>query len=222
MKLLAMVVGALIASAPVAALAHPHIWISQVVRVVAKDGKFTHVEIEWRFDPYSSEIEIPMIDENNDGKFSAQEVKTLGGEMMPELQKYGYMTWLNTGAKDFRPAKRPQFSARIDDPASFKPADWDSTAGDAGQAMPENKRVTQPPVPQKRGPRNLVYVMRFDLPGSPQAFTITTYDPDDFIRIEVDRASLPAGCTATKHPTHKAEFIRGYPVKADLVSCQSQ
>ena len=43
------------------------------MRVVAKDGKYTHVEIEWRFDPFSSEIEIPLIDEDKDGKFSAQE-----------------------------------------------------------------------------------------------------------------------------------------------------
>ena len=34
--------------------AHPHMWISQVVRVIAKDGKFTHVELEWRFDPTTS------------------------------------------------------------------------------------------------------------------------------------------------------------------------
>jgi ABC-type uncharacterized transport system substrate-binding protein len=221
MKALAVVLAVLLGVVPGAAWSHPHIWISQLVRVVAKDGKFTHVEIEWRFDPFSSEIEIPLIDENGDGKFSPDEVKGLAGEMMPELQKYGFMTWLNTGAKDFRPANLPVFNARIDDPASFKPADWDSTAGDnAGQPMPPNKRVTEPPVPQKRGPRNLVYVMRFALPAPAKVFSIATYDPDDFIRIEVDKTSLPAGCTASKHPSYKAEFIRGYPVFADLVSCQ--
>ena len=31
--------------------------------------------------------------------------------------------------------------------------------------------------------------------------SITTYDPDDFIRIEVDKASVPAGCTLAKHPS---------------------
>ena len=67
---LALIVAAMLA--PGVALAHPHIWIQQVVRVVAKDGKYTHVEIEWRFDPFSSEIEIPLIDEDKDGKFSAQ------------------------------------------------------------------------------------------------------------------------------------------------------
>ncbi len=125
---------------PTVALAHPHIWIQQLVRVVAKDGKYTHVEIEWRFDPFSSEIEIPLIDEDHDGKFSLKEVKVLAGEMLPELKTYGYMSWINTGAKDFRPSKPPEFTARIDDPASFMPADWDRSSGDSGMAMPPTRR----------------------------------------------------------------------------------
>jgi ABC-type uncharacterized transport system substrate-binding protein len=59
---------------PAVASAHPHMWISQAVRVVSKDGKYTHVEIEWKFDPESSEDEIPAIDEDMDGKFSAEEI----------------------------------------------------------------------------------------------------------------------------------------------------
>ena len=206
---------------PTVALAHPHIWIQEVVRPVAKDGKYTHVEIEWRFDPFSSEIEIPLIDEDKDSRFSAKEVKTLADEMMPELKTYGYLTWLNTGAKDFRPTDRPAFSARIDDPASFIPPDWDRAAGDsAGMAMPPNKRGAEPEPPRKRGPRNLVYVMRFKLPEPVKSFSIVTYDPDDFMRIEVDKASVPAGCTLSTNPAHKAEFVRGYPVFADTVTCQ--
>jgi ABC-type uncharacterized transport system substrate-binding protein len=206
---------------PSVVLAHPHIWIQEVVRVVAKDGKYTHVEIEWRFDPFSSEIEIPLIDEDKDGRFSTKEVKTLADEMMPELKNYGYLTWLNTGGKDFRPADRPAFSARIDDPASFIPPDWDRAAGDnAGMAMPPNKRGAQPDAPRKKGPRNLVYVMRFALPEPSKSFSIVTYDPDDFMRIEVDKASVPAGCTLSTNPAHKAEFIRGYPVFAGVVTCQ--
>jgi len=203
------------------AQAHPHIWIQEVVRVVAKDGKYTHVEIEWRFDPFSSEIEIPLIDENKDGKFSAKETKVLADEMMPELKNYGYLTWLNTGAKDFRPAQRPTFSARIDDPASFTLPDWDRSAGDkSGMPMPPNKRGAQPDGPRKNGPRNLVYVMRFALPEPTKMFSIVTYDPEDFMRLEVDKASVPAGCTLSKNPAHKAEFVRGYPVFADVVTCQ--
>jgi ABC-type uncharacterized transport system substrate-binding protein len=70
---------------PCVAEAHPHIWISQFVRLISKGGKFTHVELEWRFDPFSSEIEIPLIDENQDGRLSSYEANSLGKEMMPEL-----------------------------------------------------------------------------------------------------------------------------------------
>jgi ABC-type uncharacterized transport system substrate-binding protein len=216
--LLLAIVGLL---APVAAQAHPHIWIQEVVRVVVKDGKYTHVEIEWRFDPFSSEIEIPLIDENKDGKFSAKETKVLADEMMPELKNYGYLTWLNTGGKDFRPAQRPAFSARIDDPASFIPPEWDRAAGDnAGMPMPANKKAAQPDAPRKQGPRNLVYVMRFALPEPTKMFSIVTYDPEDFMRLEVDKASVPAGCTLSQSTAHKTELIRGYPVFADIVTCR--
>lgn len=219
-SILVMLFGAVGLLMPALAEAHPHIWIQQVVRVVAKDGKYTHVEIEWRFDPFSSEVEIPLIDENKDGRFSASEVKALEGDMMPELKNFGYLTWLNVGGKDVRPAKPPVFTARIDDPASFTLPDWDRSAGDSGMPMPENKRVSEPPGPRNKAPRNLVYVMRFELPQPSKTVQVTTYDPDDFIRIEVNKAQIPAGCTLAKHPTHKAEFIRGYPVFADTVTCQ--
>jgi len=197
-----------------AAEAHPHIWISQIVRVIGKDGKFTHVELEWRFDPTSSEAEIPQIDDNKDGRFSTGEVDLLTKETMPELEKAGYMTWLNTGEKDFRPPKRPVFTARIDDPASFTPADWDRNAGD-GDVHPIAPRHE----PQ-RGPRNLVYVMRFELPKPAKFVSITTIDLEDFIRVEVDKASRPANCTVGKHPTYKSEFVPGKPVFADMTSCR--
>jgi len=220
MKVLAVVAFFAMLLAPAVASAHPHIWIAQHVRVVSKDGKFTHVEIEWRFDPYSSEIEIPLIDENQDGKFSPKEVKSLGEEMIPELQNYGFLTWLNTGGKDFRPPKRPTFNARIDDPASFKPGDWDRSAGDSGMAMPPNKQARPAEAPKKAGPRNLVYLLRFELPAPVAEFTVATFDPDDFMRVEVDKTTLPAGCTIAKHPSLKAEFVRGYPVFADVVRCR--
>lgn len=216
--LLLAISGTLISSA---AFAHPHIWIQEVVRVLAKDGRYTHVEIEWRFDPFSSEIEIPLIDENQDGKFSVKETKTLADEMMPELKNYGYLTWLNTGGKDFRPTQRPAFSARIDDPASFIPPEWDRTAGDnAGMPMPQNKRAGQPDAPRKQGPRNLVYIFRFALPEPAKSVSIVSYDPEDFMRLELDKTSVPAGCTLSRNPTHKTEFVRGYPVFADIVTCQ--
>jgi len=225
-KLLISLMLALVVPAAVA-WAHPHIWIAQHVRVIVKDGKFTHVEIEWRFDPMASEDEIPPIDEDGDGKISAAEVKSLAADMLPELQKNGFLTWLNTGATDFRPPRLPTLAVRIDDPATFTPPEWDREMGDkkegkeAGLPMPRNKQVEQHPAPKRSGgPRNLVYVMRFELPEPARSLSITTFEPEDFIRIEIDRKSLPKACTLTKHPTYKSEFVPGKPVFADTVQCR--
>lgn len=208
---------------PGVASAHPHIWISQHVRAIEQGGKFTHVEIEWRFDPEASEGEIPPIDEDGDGRISMAETKALADDMLPELEKVGFLTWLNTGAKDFRPPQKPTLAARIDDPATFTPPEWNHDDGDekdakGGMPMPENKQVKQPK--RQGGPRNLVYVMRFALPQPVKSFSITTQDGEDFIRVEVDKASLPSGCALDKHPTYKSEFVPGKPVFADRVSCK--
>jgi hypothetical protein len=219
MKYFITVLSVLAMLAPAVAWAHPHIWISQHVRVIVEGGRITHIELEWRFDPDSSEDEIQAIDEDHDDKISMVEMKALADDMLPELEKVGFQTWLNTGAKDFHPPQRPTLIARIDDPASFTPPDWDHNDGDkdAGMPMPENKQVKQP---EPHSPRNLVYVMRFALAQPAKMLSIVTFDSEDFIRFEVDKASLSKGCALDKHPTYKSEFVPGKPVFADRVSCK--
>lgn len=204
---------------PTVASAHPHIWISQHVRAIVENGKITQVELEWRFDPESSEDEIKAIDEDDDGKISTSEMKALADDMLPELEKVGYQTWLNTGGKDFHPPKRPSLTARIDDPASFTPPDWDHDEGDKDAGAPAAEKGAEKPS-EPHSPRNLVYVMRFALPQPATTLSVVTYDSEDFIRFEVDKASLPKGCTLDKHPTYKSEFVPGKPVFADRVSCK--
>jgi hypothetical protein len=58
------------------------------------------------------------------------------------------------------------------------------------------------------------------LPQPAKTLTITTNDPEEFIRVEVDKTKLPAGCERGKHPSYKSEFIPGHPVAADMVSCK--
>jgi ABC-type uncharacterized transport system substrate-binding protein len=204
---------------PATVAAHPHLIISQAVRAIETNGAYTQVEIEWKFDPHASEDEIPAIDENEDGEFSAEEIRLLVQDTMPEFRKFGFLTWLNAGGADFRPPTDPAFRARIDDPATFSPPDWDREAGD-GLKMPDNKRAEVPAPSGQPRPRNLVYTMRFELPQPVRAFSITTYDPDDFMRVEVDKGRLSADCTLDKHPSHKAEFVPGHPVFADRVTCR--
>ena len=38
--------------------------------------------------------------------------------------------------------------------------------------------------------------------------------------MEVNKDQIPAGCSLAKSATYKAEFVRGYPVFADTVTCQ--
>jgi ABC-type uncharacterized transport system substrate-binding protein len=217
MKLAALAVA--IALAPATVLAHPHIIVSQGVRAIESNGAYTHVEIVWKFDPHASEDEIPAIDEDQDGTFSEEEIKALIRDTMPGFQKVGFLTWLNTGGADFNPTKYPDFTARIDDPATFTPPEWDRTAGDAKQG-PENKGAALPVERDPHSPRNLVYTMRFELPKPVKSFSITTYDPEDYMRVIADKASLAKGCALDKHPTRKSEFVPGHPVFADRVSCR--
>ncbi|HYD04401.1 MAG TPA: DUF1007 family protein [Reyranella sp.] len=217
MKLAAFALAAVLA--PAVAAAHPHLIISQAVRAVEVGGAYTEVELVWKFDPHASEDEIPAIDEDKDGKFSEEEVRLLARDMLPELGKVGFLTWLNTGGQDFNPAQPVAFAARIDDPATFTPPEWDRGAGD-GMAMPDNKKEQMSLPPKHDKERNLVYTLRFALPQPVKSFSITTYDPEDHMRVEVDKASLPAGCVLDKHPTRKSEFIPGNPVYADRVTCR--
>ena len=60
--------------------------------------------------------------------------------------------------------------------------------------------------------------MTYDIPHDQVRFL--TFEPDDFIRVEIDKASLPAGCALDKHPTYKSEFVKGKPVFADRVTCK--
>lgn len=216
MKRAGLALAAALLLEPVSAWAHPHIWILQRVRPVETNGKYTAVDIEWRFDPGSSENEIAAIDDDGDGTFSADEVKRLTDDTLQALEKAGFMTWLNIGGKDFQPNKELSFNARVEDPATFTPPEWDRSAGDKQTSMPK-------PEPQKAAPekaRNLVYAMRLALPQPVKAFTITTFDPEDFIRVDVDKDKVPADCKLFKSRTYKSEFVPGHPVFADSVSCK--
>jgi ABC-type uncharacterized transport system substrate-binding protein len=215
------IIATIAALVPAVVSAHPHIIVSQTVRAIETNGAYTDVEIVWKFDPHASEDEIPAIDEDKDGKVSDEEIRLLVRDTMPGFRQVGFLTWLNTGGADFRPPTDPNFTARIDDPATFTPPDWDRTAGD-GMQMPENKRAAAPvdPDAEPHSPRNLVYTMRFALPQPVKSLSITTYEPDDYMRVEVDKLSLPVDCTLDKHPTYKSEFVPGQPVYADRVTCR--
>ncbi len=215
-------------SAPV--LAHPHVLISQVVRFVESDGAFTHVEVEWRFDPMASELEIAAADDNRDGQLSPKEVKALAELAVGELKELGYLTWINTGDKDFRP-KSPVFNARIANPAIFMPEDWAPTADMPGGPMPPSAGAKGAAPKDKhakprQGPRNLVYTLRYALPQPAKTVAVSAIDPEDFVRIELDKKTPweivggNATCAVDKNNAAKSEYWPGNPFFADRVTCK--
>jgi hypothetical protein len=211
-----------------AAFAHPHMLISQAVRFIAKDGVFTHVELEWAFDPMSSDLEILAIDEDKDGKISAREEKELSKVVIPELKRFGYLAWFNTGSKDERPNAPPAFKARIANPASFVPGGWAPVPDAAGNLPPMAGAIMGKGIdPKAPGMRNLIYMLRYALPRPSKSVSVAAIDEEDYIRIEVAPATAfavegdggKAQCKADKHPTVKAEYFRGHPFFADRVTC---
>ncbi len=227
MRAVALLGGLLLLSPP--ALAHPHVLIDQVVRFVETDGAFTYVEVEWRFDPMASELEIAAADENRDGHLSPKEVKALSELALSELKELGYLTWVNTGDKDFRP-KAPTFNARIADPAIFMPQDWAPTPDAPGGPMPAPGNAAKKPTDKnakpKQGPRNLVYTFRYALPKPVKTVAVSAVDPEDFVRIELDKKAPweivggNATCAVDKNNSVKSEYWPGNPFFADRVTCK--
>lgn len=232
MRPLALLCGLLAAFASAPALAHPHVLIAQVVRFIEKDGLFTHVEVEWRFDPMASELEIAAADVNRDGQLSPKEVKDLSDLAVGELKELGYLTWISTGEKDFRPQK-PAFNARVASPPIFVPEDWAPSADMPGGPPKAPGNAGKGPAPptaksgkSKHGPRNLVYTLRFALPRPSKIVAVASIDPEDFVRIELDSKAGwevvggSATCVRDKHPSIKSEYWPGHPFFADRVTCK--
>jgi len=207
--------------------AHPHVLIGQTVRFIASNGQFTHVEVEWAFDPFSSDLEIAAIDDDKDGKLSPKEEKELEKIALPELKRFGYLTWINSAGKDDRPSQAPTFKARIDNPASFVPGGW-APVPDAVTSSPSAGAFMGKDLPKPEpGLRNLVYVLRYQLPKPSKKVSVMAIDSEDYIRIEAN-PKVPfatagddgkARCAVDKHPEIKAEYMRGYPFFADRVTC---
>lgn len=218
------------------ASAHPHVCIAQTLRFVEKDGFFTHVETEWRFDPFTSEPQIRIFDADRDGKLSAKEAKELADDALPSLRDHKYFVLLNTGREDFRPSRRPGFEASVLDPAAYVPGTWQPSPD--GTAPDNRFETVCAPGPAAVAPgsgearprkfRNLVYFVRHALPAPAKTVSAAVVDAEDFVRFGADPArpfevvggSGRAVCTLDKHPTEKAEYWPGVVFHADRVTCR--
>ena len=94
------------------------------------------------------------------------------------------------------------------------------SAGAKG-AAPKDKHAKP-----RQGPRNLVYTLRYALPQPAKTVAVSAIDPEDFVRIELDKKTPweivggNATCAVDKNNAAKSEYWPGNPFFADRVTCK--
>ena len=184
---------------------------SKLVRVVAKDGKYTHVEIEWRFDPFSSEDRDPA-----DRRGPGRQVLGAGDQAarrrddagaaevrlhdLAQYRRQGFPAGQAAGTSPRastirRASRRPTGIAR---PATRPACRCRPTSGPAMPAPPRKTGTAQPR-------------LRHALRAAASPASLLDHDLRSR-RLHPHRGRqtrLPAGCKFAKHPTYKSEFVPG-------------
>ncbi len=98
LRFAAALVAALITLSPVAAWAHPHIFIDAKATITFNDaGQVVSIHNDWKFDAAYSAWSIQGLDTNNDGKVTREELQPLADDNMNGLADYEYYTFAGEG-----------------------------------------------------------------------------------------------------------------------------
>jgi ABC-type uncharacterized transport system substrate-binding protein len=84
---------AALAMAPIAAQAHPHMWVTTRTTVVYENGAFTGVKLTWIFDEFYASTAIEGLDKNKDGKYDREELAELAKVNVEGLKDFEYFTF---------------------------------------------------------------------------------------------------------------------------------
>ena len=97
---------ALLAMAPAAVLAHPHVFADARLEVVAgPDGKIQELHNVWRFDEVFSSQVLLDFDKNTNLVLDPEELAEVGETVRTSLEEYGYYTTLTLDGKSVAVAK---------------------------------------------------------------------------------------------------------------------
>lgn len=172
---LAVTVLALALCEPMAAVAHPHVFVDAKAEIVFdSQGRMTAVRNIWRFDAAFSAFASQGLDKNGDGKLSHAELAPLAKTNVESLKDYGFFTRLSVGGRELKLKFPDRYFLR--------------SHGDQLTLYFELPLAT----PARVGPKTVleVYDSEYFV-----AFTFVKQDP-----ITLEHA--PGGCRATYHPPH--------------------
>ena len=97
---------ALLAMAPAAALAHPHVFADARLEIVAgADGNIQELHNVWRFDEVFSSQVLLDFDKNTNLVLDPEELAEVGETVRTSLEEYGYYTTLTLDGKSVAVAK---------------------------------------------------------------------------------------------------------------------
>lgn len=99
------------------AVAHPHVWITDVTTFMFADRRLVALHHRWAFDELFGSFVIEQHDADRDGRFDAAESEGLRADAFDNLADYGYFTHLRLDGGDLVLHAVQDFRASIEDGA---------------------------------------------------------------------------------------------------------
>jgi ABC-type uncharacterized transport system substrate-binding protein len=98
---------------PLAADAHPHVFIDNRVTMLFTDGKVTGFHTDWTFDEIFTADLLSQFDADGDKQFSAAESEQVKEGTLPNLAAFHYFTYIYENRKDLGEIAPAAFKADV-------------------------------------------------------------------------------------------------------------
>ncbi len=95
------------------ALSHPHVFVSQRIKIVFDDNGLAGFNIQWEFDEMFTSMIVEDHDKNRNKMFEAKEIAMIKKEAFSYVSNYNYFTFVKIDGKKFDVKFIKKFSARL-------------------------------------------------------------------------------------------------------------
>lgn len=114
MRILAICVALAALFCPVAAQAHPHVFIDYMVQPQVRNGAIVGLRLLWRFDELYSGVVLDSVDTDGDGRLSQPEIDAIARRTLATMEGNGFYTHLTLDGTPWQAKKAEGFSASVE------------------------------------------------------------------------------------------------------------